>query len=145
MFFIEPRDELGDLLLRHGRSQINIPGGQTGESFRVAREQAVQEGGTAAQVAEDEERFFDGLGFVGREEDVVEPEEKPVEERTDGPDQIEQCQKDNPFSCEAGRGILGGKERAIECAPKQAEVVVHEAGYPLIMTTFSFGVLQSHH
>ena len=68
-----------------------------------------------------------------------------MEERTDGPDQIEKSQEDDPFSSEAGGGVFGSKERAIECAPEQAEIVVHEAGYPLIMTICSFGVVQSHH
>ena len=75
-----------DLLLCDGGGEVDVPGGETGEGFRVAGEQAVQKRGTAAQVAEDEERFFDGLVFVGGEENVVEPEGDPVYERAGNPD-----------------------------------------------------------
>jgi hypothetical protein len=36
IFFIEAGDELRDLFLRDGGCEINVPGGQTGEGFRVA-------------------------------------------------------------------------------------------------------------
>jgi hypothetical protein len=35
-FFIEPRDELCDLLLGNGGGQVDVPGGQAGEGIRVA-------------------------------------------------------------------------------------------------------------
>lgn len=81
--------------------------------------------GTAAQVAEYEERFVELLFLVGREENVIEPEKEPVHQRTDGPNQIEQCQKDDPFFDEAGGGVLGCEEGSIKCAPEQADVIVH--------------------
>ena len=43
---------------------------------------------------------FQALGVV------VEPEEEPMEKRTDGPDQIKQCQEHDPFSNKAGGGVL---------------------------------------
>ena len=124
-FFIEAREELRDLLLGDGGGEVDIPDGKAGECLRVAGEQAVEEGGAAAQVAEDEERFFDGLCFVTGEEDVIEPEKEPVDERAGSPDQIEQRQKDDSFSCESCGGIFRVEERAVEGAPEQAEVIVH--------------------
>ena len=62
--------------------------------------------GTAAKVAEDKERFIELLILVGREENVIEPEKEPVHQRADGPDQIEQCQKNDPLFDETGGGVL---------------------------------------
>jgi hypothetical protein len=90
----------------------------------------VQEGGTAPQVTEDEERFFDGLCFVGREENVVEPETEPVDERAGNPDQVEQYQEDDPFFGEAGGGVFRIEDRTVKGTPEEAEVVVHgEVGF----------------
>ena len=50
----------------------------------------MEEGGAAAQVAENEERFVERLVSIGREEDVVEPEAEPMDERAGDPDHIEQ-------------------------------------------------------
>ena len=94
----------------------------------------MQEGGTAPQVAKDEQRFVDGLILVAGEEDVIQPETEPVDERAGDPDHVEQKQEDQPFFVEPGGGIFGGEKRAVECAPELAEVVVHEAGYPLVGT-----------
>jgi len=46
--------------------------------------------GTTSQVAEDEEWFVKRLVFVGREEDVIEPEAEPVYQGARDPDHIEQ-------------------------------------------------------
>ncbi len=66
----------------------------------------MQKGRAAAEVAEDEERLFDGVIFIGGEEDVVEPEEEPVHRLPEGPDDVEQEQKGQSFFCEAGGGVL---------------------------------------
>lgn len=100
-FVIEARDELRELLLNDGRGEVNIPRGQAGESC-VAREQAMEKGGAASQIADDEERFFDGLCFVTGVKDVIEPEEKPRQERTEGPDGIKNDQEDDASSVEWG-------------------------------------------
>jgi len=81
--------------------------------------------GSASQVSQNEKRFFDGLNFMVREEDVVKPEEEPVHQRTRDPDHVEQHQKDETFFDEAGGSVFGVKERAVKGAPEQAEVVVH--------------------
>ena len=46
-FIIEAREKLCDLLLCHRWSQVDIPDRQAGKSLRIAREQTVQEGGSA--------------------------------------------------------------------------------------------------
>ncbi len=66
----------------------------------------MQEGRSAAQVAEDEQRLFDGLFFVGGEENVIQPEAEPVDEHAEGPDQAEERQEDDAFFCEAGGGVF---------------------------------------
>lgn len=55
---------------------------------------------------------------MGREEDIVEQETEPMDELSDGPNEIEQGQKDDPFSSEAGGGVFCSKEGAICGAPK---------------------------
>jgi hypothetical protein len=50
--------------------------------------------------------FSMGCVFVTWEEDIVEPEAEPVDERTDRPDQIEQSQEDDPFFDESGGGVF---------------------------------------
>src|SRR5690606_1561566 len=124
-FFVEPRDELRKFLLNDGGREVNIPRGQAGEGFRVAREQAMEEGGAAPQISDDEERFFNGLGFVRGEEDIVEPETEPMEQRAEGPSRVEDDEEDNASSIERGGCVFGVEKWAIECAPEQAEVVVH--------------------
>ena len=52
-FCIEPGDELRDLFLRNGRGQVNVPGGEAGESLGIAGEQPVQKGRPTAQVPQD--------------------------------------------------------------------------------------------
>ena len=66
----------------------------------------MEKSGTASQVAEDEERLFDGLVFICGEENIIELEKEPVEECCDWPDYIEQCQKYDPFSSEAGGSVF---------------------------------------
>ena len=48
----------------------------------------------AAQVAEDEQRFFDAMIFVFGEENVVQPKAKPVDERANGPDRVKEQEED---------------------------------------------------
>lgn len=85
----------------------------------------MQEGRSAAQVAEDEQRFFDGMIFVCGEEDVVQPEAEPVDEGTERPDCVKEQEKDKTFSSEAGGGVFRVEERTIEGAPEKAEVIFH--------------------
>ena len=85
----------------------------------------MQEGRSAAQIAEDKERFLDGLIFISREEDVVEAETNPMDERAERPDQIEEQDEKQSFAGEAGGGVFGGEERTIESTPEKVEVVFH--------------------
>ena len=78
----------------------------------------MEEGRAAAQVAKDEKRFVERLCFIGGEEDVIEPEKEPMEQGTDGPNQVEKRQEDDPFSSESSGGVFGCKEGAIECSPE---------------------------
>jgi hypothetical protein len=126
-FVVEPRDELGDLLLRDGRSQVDVPDGQTGEVV-IAREQAMQEGRAAAEVAQDEERLFDRLRLVTREENVIQEKEEPVEQSANRPDEVEENDEGQTFTGETGGCSLPLEERAVKHTPEQAEVVGHEEG-----------------
>ena len=66
----------------------------------------MQEGGSATQVAEDEERLFDGMIFISREENIIQPETKPVDEHADGPDNTEERKENKAFSGKAGGCIF---------------------------------------
>jgi len=50
-FVVKPCKELGDLLLCDGGGEVNVPGGEAGECFSITREQTMEKGGTAPQVA----------------------------------------------------------------------------------------------
>ena len=79
-FSIHTRDELGDLLLGDRGSQVDIPDRQAGKSLGVARKQPMQEGGAASQISQNEERFFDRLCPMAREEDIIQEEKEPMHE-----------------------------------------------------------------
>ena len=66
----------------------------------------MQKGGAAAEVANDEKGFFDGMVFVGGEENIIEPEEEPVHHLSERPDDVEQEQECYSFFCELGGGVL---------------------------------------
>ena len=70
----------------------------------------MQEGGAAAEVAQDEKRLFNRMVFVGGEEDVVEREKEPVHQSAKRPDDVEQNQKYQSFFCEAGGCVVGCEE-----------------------------------
>lgn len=103
---VETGNKLCDLLLRYRWCEINIPRGQAGERLRVAREKAVQEGGAAAQVPQDEQWLFNRLAFITGEKDVIQKETEPVDELSNRPDGIKQEKKNNSLACEASRGVL---------------------------------------
>jgi hypothetical protein len=126
-FVVEARDELRDLLLCDRGGQINVPDGQAGEVV-IAREQTVQEGGPAAEVAQDEKWLFNWLRFVSGEENVIQEEAEPVRQSAQRPDQIEKKQKDQSFAGQAGWRAFPFEERAVEHAPKQSEIVSHKEG-----------------
>ena len=103
---VETRDELCDLLLRDRRREVDVPDRQAGERLRIAREQAMQERRAASKVAHQEEGLFDWLGFVSGEENIVEPETEPMDERSDRPDEIEEADEDETLACEAGGRVF---------------------------------------
>ena len=55
---------------------------------------------------EDKERFVEWLIFVGGEKNIIEPEEEPVHQRAGNPNQIEQRQEKDSFSCESSGGVF---------------------------------------
>ena len=126
-FVVKPRDKLCDLLLRDGGGQVDVPDGQAGEVV-VARKQAVQKSRAAAEIAQDEERFFDRLFFVAREENIIQQEAEPICQPAQRPNQVEQKEKDQSFAGQAGWRAFPFEKRAVEHAPEQAEVVGHEEG-----------------
>lgn len=66
----------------------------------------MQKGRSAAQVAEDEQRLFDGMLLICGEENVIQPETEPMDEHTEGPDDEEERKENNAFSSEAGGGVF---------------------------------------
>ena len=124
-FVIKARDELRNLFLGYGGSQVNVPDGQAGEII-VAREQAVQEGRAAAEVAQDEEWLFDRLRFVAGKENIVQEKEEPMEQSANWPDEVEENDEGQTFTSETGGCSLPLKERAVEHTPEQTKVVGHE-------------------
>jgi hypothetical protein len=109
-FIIKPGEKLCDFLLRNRGGEINIPGGQAGKGFRIAREQAVQEGGTASQVADDEKRLFDHLSLMTWEENIVQKKADPMDQRPERPDGVKHQEKKNALACQTGGGVFGGEE-----------------------------------
>ena len=65
---------------------------------------------SAAQVAEDEQRLFDGMIFICGEEDIVEPETKPMDEHAERPYDTEERKENKAFSGEAGGGVFESKK-----------------------------------
>ena len=68
--------------------------------------------------------------FIGGEENIVKPEEEPMHRLPEGPDDIEQKQKDEAFFCEAGGGIFRVEEGAVKRAPELPEVKSHSERDP---------------
>ena len=66
----------------------------------------MQKGRSTAEVAEDEKRFFDGMVFVGGEEDVIKRKAEPVYQSADGPDEIEKDKEGDSFAGEAGWSVF---------------------------------------
>ncbi len=85
----------------------------------------MEESGAAAQISQNEERFFDGLCFMPGEEDIIQKETEPMHERPDGPDQIKKEKEYNSFAREMGGRVFRGEERTISCSPEEFEVVIH--------------------
>ena len=58
------------------------------------------------------------MSFVCREENVIQPEEEPVNEHASRPDQVEERKKGQAFAGKAGGCIFWGEEWTVECAPE---------------------------
>jgi len=99
---VQTRDELRDLLLCDRGRQVDVPDGQAGEVV-IAREQAVQESRSAAEVAQDEERLFNRLCFMTGEENVIQKEKEPVSKTAERPDKIEKKNEGQSFTGKSGR------------------------------------------
>ena len=121
---VDKLDTVYDLSLGDGRGDVNIPRAHAGEVF-ILREHAVEKGRAAAIIADDEERFFDGVIFVGGEEDFVQPKADPIEDGDGWPNDVEKQQKEDAFGGQAARGVGGLEPRMDGHSPKKAEVIVH--------------------
>ena len=86
----------------------------------------MEKGRSTAIIAHDEKRFFNGLFFIGREEDIIQTKAYPVEEGDQGPDRIKKCKEDDAFTCQASRSVVGFEEGAICHTPEKAKVIGHE-------------------
>jgi len=90
--------------------------------------QTVEEGRAAAIIAEDKERFFDGMIFIGREEYLIQAEADPGKDRDGNPDYIKKGEEDKAFFCEASRRIGGFNKGAIGHTPEKTKIVDHKSG-----------------
>ena len=79
----------------------------------------------AAQVSQDEKRFFDRLCFVCREENVIQEEKKPMDQSPEGPDKIEKEQKFEPFGSKLRGRVFMGEKRTVEGSPEETKVIRH--------------------
>ena len=87
----------------------------------------MQERGSAPQIADDEQRLFDGLGLMTGEKNVIEKKAQPVDKRSNGPDHIEHQEKDDAPACETSGGILSGEEGAVGGSREEMEIVGHDS------------------
>ena len=90
----------------------------------------MQEGGAASQISQNKERFFDHLGLMPGEENVIQKEEQPVEKLSNGPDQIEKRKEYDALASETGRGVFGVEKGAVGGSPKKAEIGIHSVRDP---------------
>jgi len=77
------------------------------------------------------------LIFIVGEENVIQPEKKPVDEHTGNPDDDEERKENNAFSGEAGCGVFGVEEGAVEGTPEKGKVIFHVRVCILAMVTCS--------
>ena len=48
----------------------------------------MEKGGAAAQISEDKKRFFNGMSFIGWEENIIQPKTDPVHQTAQRPDDV---------------------------------------------------------
>jgi hypothetical protein len=80
-------------VLRDRGHHENVAGAQGGEVCLVARQHAMDEGGAAAEVRQDENGLLHALPPVAWEEHLIQDETRPAEQRQRAPDRIEQEEK----------------------------------------------------
>ena len=85
----------------------------------------MKKGRATAIIAENKERFFDRMVFVGGEEDFIQPEADPGEDRDGDPDNVEESKEYKAFFCKASRRIGGFDKGAISHTPEKAKVIDH--------------------
>ena len=124
-FFVEAGKELCDLLLGDRGSEIDIPGCQAGEGFGIAGKQAMEKGGSAAQISQNEKRLFDTLSLMTGKKDVIQKETQPVDELSNGPDGVEKKKENDSPAGQAGGSFFSAEKRTVGCSPKEAEIVEH--------------------
>lgn len=141
-FVIKARNELRDLLLCDGGGEENIPDGQACKRLSVAGKQTMEEGRATTQVSQNEEWFFDRLGFVTRKENIIQEETKPNDQGPDGPDQKEKQQEFKSLERETRGRFFPGEERTIYHSPEEFEVVNHadQGSLPSLHKKSPFGL-----
>ena len=90
----------------------------------------MKEGGTTAQVADNEQRFLDDLLLMAWKENIIQEEAQPMDELSYRPNGIEHEQEYDALACQMSGGVFGSKERAICGSPKEAEIGIHSVRDP---------------
>ena len=85
---------------------------------------------SAAQVAEDEKRFFNLVIFISGEQNIIQPKTKPMDRHADRPDNIKKSEEYKSFAGKAGSSVFRFEKRAVERAPKKAKVIFHSGRDP---------------
>jgi len=111
---VQPADGGEEPGQRDGGGDEDVPGGGGGELRAVFGQQPLQEGGAAAEVAQDEERLFQRLAPVGGEEDLIQQEAEPDHQPPKRPDGVEEQQEQKALARQAGVGAAGAEEGLIE-------------------------------
>ena len=78
----------------------------------------MKKGRAAAIIAKNKERFFDRVVFVGGEEDFIQPEADPGEDRDGNPDNIKKSEEYKAFFGQASRRIGSFNKGAVSHTPE---------------------------
>lgn len=94
----------------------------------------MQKGGPTSQVADDEQRLFNDLRLMPREENIIQEKTKPMDQLSYGPNRIEHQKKDDSLAGESSGGIFGCEKRAVGGSPKKAEIGIHSVRDPCLLS-----------
>lgn len=70
----------------------------------------MKERGAAAQVANNEQRFFDRLFFMAGKKDIIQEKAEPMDQLPDWPDRIKHDEEYNALACKMGGCVFRCKK-----------------------------------